>query len=220
MSKILIRVNTLAFVALVVLLSTGRAKRMQRGLTMAVAASVALQYLLPLVVDLAMLGWVRVDGTSNKLMMEWEINRRTNDPYLRTKYSDPESFQDYVFVYDPTEVHFDSYSVNYQRRSRTFNSGRRRYTGRVFPGNANLRMISIPATAGVSRGYRQPSGTRHSNFVSGIFAQFFYERAGKSDTEHEEKLAKFRNMKTKGRFMIKKDGVFEDVQRLEGPIRR
>lgn len=220
-TKFLLRANTLAFVGLVVFFLKGKkAQGMQRGLAMALAASVALQYLLPVVMDLAMLGAVRVDETSNKLMVEWDFDRKTNDLYFLTKYSDPESFQDYVFVYDPSEVHFDSYNANYTRRSRKFNGPRRSDKGQVFPGDPTLRMISLPAAAGAPMSYRQPSSSKNPGFVSGITAQFFYKSEGKSSAEHDEKLAKFKNIETKGRFMIKTNGAFQDVERLAGSIRR
>jgi hypothetical protein len=221
-TKTLLRVNTLAFVGLAVFLIKGKgtAPRMQRRLAMAVAASVALQYLLPLVMDAAgMLGGVRVDASSNKLMVEWDFDRQTKDPYFRSKYSDPESFQDYVFVYDPSDVHFDSYSANYTRRSRKLNGPRRSDKGEVFPGDPSLRMISIPEAAGAPRTYRQPSGSKDPGFVSSITAQFFYQSAGKSVAENAEKLAKFQRIETKGRFLIKTNGMFEEVPRLAGSIR-
>lgn len=213
-TRIVMRVNTLVFLALMALFVRRRAQRVQRTVALGLAASVALQYLLPLVLDLAMLGSVRVDRFSNKLETGVDIDRRSGYPIFRAKYNDPESFQDYVFVYDPTDVHFDSYSVNYTRRARKFNSSRRRDKGSVFPEDGNLRMISLPGAAGVASTYRQPSGSKDANFVSSIIVQFFYEKGGKTDAEHQVKLANFRNIGTKGRFMIKKNGKFEDVVRM------
>lgn len=218
-TRILLRANAAAFVLLILFAFRRKSLRSERRLALAIAASVALQYVLSLVMDLGMLGIVRVDATSNKVMVETDVERRTGNLIFRAKYSDPESFQDYVYVYDPSEVYFDSYSVNYTRRSRPFNSGRRRGAGESFPGDGRLRMISLPASARVARTYKQPSGSKDPNFVSSINVQFFYERGGKSDAEHAEKVAKFGNMGSKGRFMIKKNGVFEDVERLDGKIR-
>ena len=81
-------------------------------------------------------------------------------------------------MYDPSEVYFDSYSVNYTRRLRPFNSGRLRGAGESFPGDGRLRMICLPASARVARAYKQPSGSKDSNFCVEHQRAFFYERGG------------------------------------------
>lgn len=212
-TRMLVRVNTLAFLALAVYFVKSKSQGSKRRVLVAIAASVALQYMLPLLMDLAMLGSVRVDASSNKLVTESDVDRRSGGMIFRAKYNDPESFQDYVFAYDPAKVYFDRYSVNYTRRSRKFNSGPRSDKGEAFPGEKDWRMISLPAAAGVGRTYRQPSGSKDPNFVSSVIVQFFYEKGNKTEAEHEEKLAKFKNIEGSGRFMIKQGGKFETVQR-------
>jgi len=114
-----------------------------------------------------------------------------------------------VFVFDPTEVHFDSYSVNYVRRDDARTGGMRSHKGAAFPGYVSKRMISLPGSAGVrSRWYTQPSSSRDRRFVSAITAQFFYTRGDRSEEEHREALAKFHSLDTKGQFMVLRRGRY------------
>jgi hypothetical protein len=166
-----------------------------------------------LFVVLPLLGGIRLDADSDKLLVETTTDRRTGDAIIRVKYKDPDSFQDYVFVYDPKDVYFDSYSVNHRRRSKQQNSGRRTSPGVPFPPDAALRMISLPAAANASTTYRQPGSSRDNNFVNDIIVQFFLAKDGKSEDEYAEKLEKFNAILSKGRFMVRKGDAFVDVER-------
>lgn len=235
-TDIAIRVNTLVFLLLV-----GRAMRLyERGMALyfggksvtsmasigknlatALAVSVGLQFVLPqipaLMARLGVLGKVRVDIDSDKLFTETAVNPNTDVRIFRAKYKDPDSFQDYVFVFDPKEVAFDRYSVNYSRRKGRVNSLSRYDKGEVFPEDPSLRMISLPKAAGVSRRYAQPSSSKDPNFVANVIIHFFYERGGRTDAEHEAALEKFQNIGKKGRFMARRDGQYEEVPRSSRP---
>ena len=67
------------------------------------------------------MGSIRLDSDSNTLLDIFTFEKGSH--IYRTKYRDPASFDDYVFVFDPSEVHFDSYSVNYVRRDGARNGG-------------------------------------------------------------------------------------------------
>lgn len=177
------------------------------GLAIAITFASGFYFLLP------HLGGVRVDADSNKLMTMTTTDRKTNAHIFRAKYRHPESFQDYVFVYDPKEVTFDRYSVNYQRRKGKINSGPKVNMGEVFPENREMRMISMPGAVGMTRKYTQPSGSKDPNFVQDIVVQFFLDKGERTDAEYEAALEKFKDMGTKGRFMVKKEGEFVEVAR-------
>jgi hypothetical protein len=176
-------------------------------------ASAVLQVILFFLVEFQ--GGINLDADSDKLLVESVQDTKTG--IFRAKYKDPDSFSDYVFVYDPAEVHFDSYSVNYTRRGGKSNSGRVTAKGEKFPGDTTKRMISLPETAGVRRPYKQPSGSRMKTFVSSIIVQFFYNRGDRTDVEHASDFAKFKAIGTKGRFMVKQDGKYVDVKRSPRP---
>ena len=152
-------------------------------------------------------GSIRLDADSNTILDIFTFEKGSD--IYRVKYRDPASFEDFVFVFDPSEVHFDSYSVNYVRRDGARTGGVRSDKGGVFPGDVSKRMISLPAAAGaISRRYTQPSSSRANNFVSAITAQFFYTRGGRTDQEHQDALAKFKALETNGQFMAMRGGVF------------
>ena len=154
---------------------------------------------------LSTLGAVRVDADSNKLLVASSVERGSK--VFRAKYKDPESFDDYVFVYDPSEVLFDSYSVNFTRRDGSRNSGRLTRKGEIFPGDASKRMISLAGAArSNARKYVQPSGSRAKDFVSGITVQFFL-----TGTRSEEENARFQAVGERGQFMVRKGGKYLPV---------
>jgi hypothetical protein len=157
---------------------------------------------------------VRLDANSNKLLSELTMEGESH--VYRAKYKDPQSFHDYVFVYDPSEVYFDSYGVNYTRRDGRRNSGLQTSKGDAFPGNAAKRMISLPAAANAPSRYNQPSSSRAKNFVSGITVQFFYKRGERSEEQHESMLAKFEALATKGEFLVRRGGRYQPVVRSRG----
>lgn len=150
-------------------------------------------------------GGIRLDADSDMLMTRM-IEGSTM--IYRTKYRDPDSFQEYVFVYDPKEVYFDKYSVNYTRQNLKLNSGMKDNKGVVFPDDPSKRMISLPRAANAPGSYRQPKGSRDGNFLVNVIAQFFYTPRGDSD-----ELARFQAIASKGRFMVKKDGKYVDVRK-------
>lgn len=156
------------------------------------------------------MGSIRLDADSNTIL---DIYTFEQGSYVyRAKYRDPMSFEDYVFVFDPSEVVFDSYAVNYARRDGARNGGMRTDKGVVFPGDVSKRMISLPGSAGAfTRRYTQPSSSRANNFVSAITAQFFYTRGSRSEEAHQDALAKFRTLDTRGQFMVLRNGVFVPV---------
>lgn len=136
-------------------------------------------------------GSIRLDADSNTILAMFTSERGNN--IFRAKFKDPASFEDYVFVFDPSEVHFDTYGVNLVRRDGAKGGGTRSDKGSVFPNDASKRMISLTGAANAStRRYNQPSSSRASNFVSAITAQFFYTRGDRSEEEHQEALAKHR----------------------------
>ena len=154
---------------------------------------------------------VRLDADSNKLLSELTVEGPSN--VFRAKYKDPLSFNDYVFVYDPSEVYFDSYSVNYARRNGRRLSGPQTRKGDAAPGDATKRMISLPAAANVASRYNQPSSSRAANFVSGITVQFFYTRGERSEEQHADMLAKFQALATKGQFLVRRGDAYTPVAR-------
>ena len=154
---------------------------------------------------------VRLDADSNKLLSELTMEGPSN--VFRAKYKDPLSFNDYVFVYDPSEVYFDSYSVNYARRNGRRLSGPQTRKGDAAPGDATKRMISLPAAANVASRYNQPSSSRAANFVSGITVQFFYTRGERSEEQHADMLAKFQALATKGQFLVRRGDAYTPVAR-------
>jgi len=154
---------------------------------------------------------VRLDADSNKLLSELTVEGPSN--VFRAKYKDPLSFNDYVFVYDPSEVYFDSYSVNYARRDGRRLSGPQTRKGDAAPGDPAKRMISLPAAANVASRYTQPSSSRARNFVSGITVQFFYTRGERSEEQHASMLAKFEALATEGQFLVRRGDAFQPVAR-------
>ena len=159
-------------------------------------------------------GSIRLDADSNTIM------KMSSSTVFRTKFKDPASFEDYVFVFDPSEVHFDTYGVNYVRRDGARSGGMRSDKGVVFPNDASKRMISLPGAANaLSRRYTQPSSSRASNFVSAITAQFFYARGNRSEEDHQEALAKFRALETKGQFMVVRGGRYVPLAISTRPYR-
>jgi len=164
------------------------------------------------------LGSIRLDADSNTILDIFTIERGSN--VYRAKYRDPASFEDYVFVFDPDEVHFDSYSVNYVRRDGARTGGMRSHQGAVFPQDGSKRMISLPGSSGMrSRWYTQPSSSRDRSFVSAITVQFFYTRGDRSEEEHREALDKFHSLDTKGQFMVLRRGRYIPVAISTKPYR-
>jgi hypothetical protein len=151
----------------------------------------------------------RVDVDSNMLMTQMTGGNPMS--YL-TRYRNPDSFEDYVFAYDPKEVYFDTFSVFYTRQRTKLSSGMLTNKGGVFPDDPTKRMISLPMAANASRVYRQPSSSKDGNFVVSINASFFYTPKGNA-----EELEKFKAISSKGRFMVKKNGKYRDVQRSSRP---
>ena len=136
----------------------------------------------------------------------------------RTKFHKPHSFEDYVFVYDPTEVYFDVFSVRYKMQRKSYNSGRLNMNTeeRVFPDDASKRMISLPLAAGSpSRRYTQPSSDRDPNFLVSIVMQFFFHSTPGRTCD----LAKFQDISTMGQFMVKKNGIYVDIEKSPRPYR-
>lgn len=161
------------------------------------------------------LGAIRLDRNSNKLMTQLKMER--NSHIFRAKFKDPDSFDDYVFVFDPNEVHFDWYSVNYSRRDGTRNSGEVYNKGAVFPDDPSKRVISMPRAARANtRRYAQPRSSRAKNFVSSIITTFAYTRKDESEEVYQELLAKFQALATKGQFMIKRRSNYKPVERSSG----
>lgn len=140
-------------------------------------------------------------------------------PATRRSLLTPRSIEaqssDYVFVYDPSEVYFDSFSVNYTRRDGKRNSGPQTSKGGAFPEDAAKRMISLPKAAKAPVRYNQPSSSRAKNFVSGITVQFFYTRGERTDEQHESMLAQFQALATKGQFLVRRGGAYEPVARSQ-----
>ena len=164
------------------------------------------------------LGAVSVDRDSNTLL--YMTNFEVGSFVYRVKYRDPGSFDDYVFVYDPMESSFDSYSVNYSRRDGARSSGRMFDKGEVFPDDPSKRMVSLPAAARApTRRYIQPSSSRAKNFVSSIIVQFFYVRGDKPEDNHQDALAKFNALATKGQFMVKRGGAYVPLTMSTRPYR-
>ena len=162
---------------------------------------------------LPLLGGIRLDADSNKMLTERTVDFKSGEEIIRTIFKHPDSFEDYVFVYDPTEVFFDAYSVNHRRQKSKLNSGRRSGSTGIFPPDPSKRMISISSAAGASQGYRQPRSSRDGTFIHDITIQFFYGKGDKNDDEHAEKLEKFNAILTKGQFMIKRGNTFVEVER-------
>jgi hypothetical protein len=164
------------------------------------------------------LGSIRLDPDSNTVVRMFTM--LGGNHIYRVKFRDPASFQDYVFVFDPSEVHFDTYGVNYARRDGARGGGTRTDKGAPFPDDASKRMISLTGSANApTRGYTQPRSSRARNFVSAITAQFFYTRGDRSEEEHEEALAKFRALGTNGQFMVMRGGRYIPLAISSRPYR-
>jgi hypothetical protein len=151
-------------------------------------------------------GKIRLDEDSDKLVT---IMTGVDKLTYRARYKHPDSFEDYVFVYDPSNVYFDTFGVTYTRQNRKFGSDLMDTKGSIFPNEPSLRMISLPAAAGVSKRYTQPSGSKDGNFVVSILTQFFFDPSQNSAAN----LTKFQAIATKGRFMVKKDGQYVEVRK-------
>lgn len=179
-----------------------------KGLTASLVLA-GILYVIVLLFQHFMTGAIRFDEDSNKLVTLMMGGGGDKFTY-RARYKHPDSFQDYVFVYDPSEVYFDNFNVNYTRQNRRFISGTVDTKGSIFPDEPSLRMISLPLAAGVSsRGYKRPSSGEDGNFVVSILTQFFFDPKQNSAAN----LAKFQAIATKGRFMVKKDGQYVEVRK-------
>ena len=188
-----------------------------------VAVAVVIGLVVGLILHKAMglssrVGSIRLDADSNTILAMF-ANERGNNIY-RAKFRDPASFEDYVFVFDPSEVHYDTYGVNYVRRDGARGGGTRTDKGVVFPNDASKRMISLTGAANApSRRYGQPSSSRANNFVSAITAQFFYTRGDRSEEEHQAALAKHRALGTNGQFMVLRGGSYVPLPISTKPYR-
>lgn len=150
---------------------------------------------------------------SNKLFAQKAKNAEGTQFIVRAKYVDPRSFDDYVFVYDPTETYFDSFVVTLNRRRGKINSGYKTIKGIPFPQDDSKRMISLHHAVGGRYAYIRPSATDDPNRLSVIWTQFFYERGLKTDEQHADALAKFNTILAKGSFLIKTKGMYIPVEK-------
>lgn len=160
---------------------------------------------------------------SNVLHKEMYTSPNGEESFIYCTYFKPSSFDDYVFVYDPEVVLFDTMAMTLARRGKK--SMRMQTLARkdlpmsvseMFPGDEDLRMISLPKMLGVSRSYRTPGSRSLTSpslhVVSRLRAHFFYRRKqGDSSEEHAENFAKFIRVVTHGRFMKLVDGAYEEV---------
>lgn len=174
-------------------------------------------------------GGVRVDIDSDRMTTETYFDEKRGHHVHRVRYMNPRSFEDCVVAYNPEEVAFDWYSVNYSRRKERINSGPRSNEGEVFPGDLDMRMISLPAAAGARRLYRQPFGRRAPNFVNSIVVQFFLQKVDAPEDQQDEEavenfqhyesaLQKFQNFETKGSLLVKRNGQFVPVGKVASVV--
>lgn len=149
---------------------------------------------------------------SNKLFAQKARNAQGTQFIVRTRYVDPQSFEDYVFVYDPAVTYFDTFIVTLNRSRGKTSSGHKSIKGVPFPMDNSKRMISLQHSVARRYSYVRPrrdDGTTTST----IWTQFFYYRGLRTDEQHADALAKFNTILTEGKFFVKVNGTYTPVQK-------
>lgn len=139
----------------------------------------------------------RLQG-SNKLSCEFDFIRQEADTYVyRGKYDKPAKYNACIFLFDPSEVYFDSYAITCRGRISRSSS-----KGSVFADDPSKSMISISGAV--------PCPNSEGSLES-VTITFTYRRGGRPDNEHQDALAKFEALHTKGQFMVLRSGSYEPL---------
>jgi hypothetical protein len=129
---------------------------------------------------------------------------------FRGHFIHPESFEAFVFVYDPVLASFDNLMVTMYKNKVTRATGRVSMVGAVFPDDPTKRMISIYRLISGVDSYIQPRSTS-PDFLRGVLVQFFLSSDGKTADQYSEAAARFNALPTIGKFMVRRNGRFQEI---------